>query len=247
MGGVPVVGPVDFDLLVYDAATAGTVLYSERHTGVPLEADGSFSVLLGGGSVLVGAFDATLFSDPDRYVEVALLAPVVETLAPRVPITSAPWALVAETVLPQAGTVSVSGLAFTDELAGEFFCLDNKSSGVYFSFRGTGTECDADAPIQLPDGATVLTMSCTIYDNNPTDGISVALRRVRLSDGASADVFLTPTSTNTGTVASYTDTAPFLGTGVIDNETYVYSLRADFGIGFPTSLLRLYGCSIDYE
>ena len=177
------------------------------------------------------------------------LSPVAETLAPRVPIASAPWALVADTVLPQAGTVSVGGLAFTDELAGEFFCLDNKSSGVYFTFRGTGTECDADAPIQLPDGVTVLSMSCTIFDDNNVGegGISVALRRVRLSDGASGDVFITPASTDTGTVATYTDVGASFGTGLIDNSSYAYSLRADFGIGLPSSLLRLYGCSVDYE
>jgi hypothetical protein len=245
--GVPIVGPVDFDLLVYDADTAGTVLYSERHTSVPLESDGSFSVLLGGGSVLVGTFDAALFNDPERYIEVALLSPVVATLIPRVPVTSAPWALVAETVLNQPGNVTVSGLAFTDELGGSFLCYDNKSSGAYFSFRGTGTECDADAPIQLPDGATLTTMSCTIYDNNPTEAVTVALRRVNMNNGGSADVFLTPPSATTASIDPYVDLAPFPGTSIVDNVTYAYSLRADFGLGLPTATLRLYGCRVEYE
>ena len=81
--GVPVVGPVDFDLLVYDGLTGGTVVFSERHTGVSIETDGSFSVLLGGSLFLVGVFDASLFSSPDRYIEVAILSPLACRRDPR--------------------------------------------------------------------------------------------------------------------------------------------------------------------
>ncbi len=98
-GGTPLASPVTFDLWIYDAATGGTALYAERHGPVTLDANGNFSVLLGTGTDFGGPFppfDAALFSDVERYVEVVLISPTFERLSPRVPIASVPWALVAQ-------------------------------------------------------------------------------------------------------------------------------------------------------
>ena len=79
-GGAPLVGPVTFELSVFDTEFGGTSLYSEEHAGVPLNASGDFSVLLGSGTPLSGTFDAALFSEVDRYVQVDLISPVSESL-----------------------------------------------------------------------------------------------------------------------------------------------------------------------
>lgn len=99
--GDPLVGPVTFDLYLWDAPTGGSVLYIEQHASVPLDAEGSFAVLLGTGSInTIGnpPFDAALFSSPERYLEVRVDSGsfLPEILTPRLPLASVPWALVAQ-------------------------------------------------------------------------------------------------------------------------------------------------------
>jgi hypothetical protein len=91
--GAPLTGPVDLELRVFDAETAGTQLYSEQHQGTPLDATGGFAVQLGLGTSPSGAFDAALFSDVDRWLEVVV---GTDVLTPRQIIGSVPWALVAQ-------------------------------------------------------------------------------------------------------------------------------------------------------
>ena len=95
--GNPLTGTVDLELRIFDAQTSGTQLYSEEHLGVPLDAPGGFSVQLGLGTSPSGSFDASLFSDADRWLEVEV---GTEVLSPRQIIASVPWALVAEHVAP---------------------------------------------------------------------------------------------------------------------------------------------------
>ena len=104
-GGTPLASPVSFDLLIYDTDTGGTALYAEQHTGVVLDSDGSFSVLMGTGTTVPPtpastAYDSALFASGPRWVEVVLQAPSQESLTPRVPLSSAPWALVAQDLVP---------------------------------------------------------------------------------------------------------------------------------------------------
>jgi len=91
--GDPLAGPVDLELRVFNAETGPTQLYSEEHLGVVLDATGGFSVQLGLGTSPSGTFDASLFSDVDRWLEVVV---GIEVLTPRQVIGSVPWALVAE-------------------------------------------------------------------------------------------------------------------------------------------------------
>jgi hypothetical protein len=102
-GGVPLAGPVNLELRIFDAATGPDQLYSEQHLGVPLDASGGFSVQLGLGASPVGTFSAALFSGVDRWIEVVVDG---ETLTPRQVIGSVPWALIAqqaERVVPRPG------------------------------------------------------------------------------------------------------------------------------------------------
>jgi hypothetical protein len=95
--GSPIAGPVDLELRVFDSETSGTQLFSEEHLGVPIDSDGGFAVQLGLGTSPSGSFDADLFSDVDRWLEVLV---GTEVLTPRQIIGSVPWALVAERVAP---------------------------------------------------------------------------------------------------------------------------------------------------
>jgi hypothetical protein len=91
--GAPLEGPVKLELRIFDAESGGTQLYAEKHLGVALDATGGFSVQLGLGASPSGTFDADLFSEVDRWLEVVVDA---QLLSPRQIIGAVPWALVAE-------------------------------------------------------------------------------------------------------------------------------------------------------
>ncbi len=91
--GGPLAGPVNLELRIFDAATGPTELYSEQHPGVELGATGGFSVQLGLGTSPSGPFDAALFAQEDRWIEVVVDS---EVLTPRHIIGSVPWALIAQ-------------------------------------------------------------------------------------------------------------------------------------------------------
>ncbi|MDP2989477.1 MAG: hypothetical protein Q8O57_02800, partial [Kiritimatiellota bacterium] len=76
---------------LYDAATAGNLLWSEAHAGVVV-ADGLYSVALGSTTPI----PASVFTLDGIYLELAINS---ETMAPRQLITSAGQALVARTVM----------------------------------------------------------------------------------------------------------------------------------------------------
>jgi hypothetical protein len=91
--GDPLAGPVNLQLRIFDAATGPTLLYSEAHLGVALDAKGGFSVQLGLGTSPSGTFAAALFSEADRWIEVAVGG---GALTPRQIIGSVPFAWIAE-------------------------------------------------------------------------------------------------------------------------------------------------------
>ena len=91
--GNPLVGPVNLELRIFDAETGPTQLYSEEHSSVSLDATGGFSVQLGTGPISAGTFDAALFSEVGRWMEVVVNG---EVLTPRQIIGSVPWAFIAQ-------------------------------------------------------------------------------------------------------------------------------------------------------
>lgn len=93
--GAPLSGPVSLSMRIYDVIAGGFPLYAEDHPNVVVDDLGAFSVKLGAGSAVLGAFDPSLFSGVNRYIEVVVGGDV---LAPRQALGSVPWALVAEDV-----------------------------------------------------------------------------------------------------------------------------------------------------
>ncbi len=84
----PLNGNYDFDLKIYDAASGGTLIWSETQNDIPV-ANGIFNILLGNVQTLDDDFD-------DQYwVEISVES---STLSPRVRLTSSPYAYFAENV-----------------------------------------------------------------------------------------------------------------------------------------------------
>jgi hypothetical protein len=79
--GLPVTGPVDMTLMVYDMESGGTPLWTEVHLGVQLNS-GIYHVLLGN----VTSFPTGLFSGDNRWLEVKINND--DPLTPRIKFSS---------------------------------------------------------------------------------------------------------------------------------------------------------------
>ncbi|MFA6539833.1 MAG: hypothetical protein WCV63_10650, partial [Negativicutes bacterium] len=128
-GGSPVVSSTALKFSLYDAETAGNLVWGpEEHAVVP-DSQGVFSVLLGTSSAL----NPALFSGPVRYIEISIAG---EIISPRTPIVSAAYAFrsgVAETVLDNSITRSSAA-------SGQFVKQIVAGSGVSVSGdEGSGT------------------------------------------------------------------------------------------------------------
>ncbi|MGD8921777.1 MAG: hypothetical protein PVH24_00895 [Candidatus Zixiibacteriota bacterium] len=77
-------GTYDLSFAIYDAASAGNVVWSETQTGVNVS-DGLFSVILGS----VNPINNAVFDGPQRYLEVTVNG---EAISPRTQITSVAYA-----------------------------------------------------------------------------------------------------------------------------------------------------------
>lgn len=100
--GTALSGTADLRMGVWSdpVSTANShLLYLEQHDSVAVE-NGLFSLPLGGGTVQLGAFDANLFAESDRWLEVTVNG---EALSPRTRFLSVPYALQARQAETLAG------------------------------------------------------------------------------------------------------------------------------------------------
>lgn len=98
-GGVPLNGSYNLTFRIYDAETAGNLLWEETQTGVVIN-KGIFAVLLGSVTNLNLAFDKPYFLE----IKVGN-----EVMSPRQTITSAAYAMAAENGTPKGGIIMWSG------------------------------------------------------------------------------------------------------------------------------------------
>ncbi|MDJ0786973.1 MAG: hypothetical protein QNK05_09230 [Myxococcota bacterium] len=97
--GDPPVEPT-IQVRIFDALTDGTALFSEEHGAVSVAADGRFELSIGNGTPIQGSLDASLFSDPNRFLELSVDG---EVLAPRQRLGSVGFALRAAEASQVAG------------------------------------------------------------------------------------------------------------------------------------------------
>lgn len=145
--GVPQTGPVNLELWLFDAETAGSVVYKELHTGVTLDVTGGFAVQFGLGTPLMappagGA--AGMFASVPRWLEVKQGSQV---LSPRVRIGSAPWALVAQ----QASKIVPDPTAPRFEDCGDGTVADHKTDLRWEKKTGTPGDPVWCGPSDCPD------------------------------------------------------------------------------------------------
>ena len=149
--------------------------------------------------------------------------------------------------LSLSGAVSVHGNSFRNISLDDAGCTIQHNTIAYSYFTGTAGSCDAIAPIQLPDGVTLTSLTCSVSDTDSTTDhliTDVTLRRNRLGTAGVETVFVTPSSNDSG-LQNISDTTTT--SGVVDNSTYAYILWLDYGNPAASSLVRIYGCSIAYN
>ncbi len=114
----------------------------------------------------------------------------------------------------------------------------------------SGTNCIAYMSVNLPQGRTLLTMSCSVYDqdggtaNHRVD--SIDLKRTSLSTGTAENVFKGPPSNGWVTVQKLVASVPQSGTQLVDNMNYSYFIRADMDAPVSGDIVA-YGCRITYQ
>ena len=88
-GATPVEGPVDLHVAVFDAPTAGTMVWEETHAGV-VASRGLVYASLGGVDPVNNGIDASVFSGAPMFIELTVDGDV---LSPRIPVASVPYAV----------------------------------------------------------------------------------------------------------------------------------------------------------
>ena len=111
--GLPIGGSVNIEIGVWNdpnSTSLGDLLYQEAHTGVGV-VDGVFDLQLGGGAFPVGTFDAALFSDPDRWLQLIVEG---QSLSPRQRLLSVPYAMQCQEAVTADDAAQLAGLPASD-------------------------------------------------------------------------------------------------------------------------------------
>ncbi len=98
-GGAPVAGNISLHVAIFDAATAGTMLWEETHPAVPAEL-GLVYANLGSIDPINNGLDGSVFGGQTAYAELTVNGDV---LLPRIPLSSVPYAIRAGTAEALAG------------------------------------------------------------------------------------------------------------------------------------------------
>ena len=89
-------------------------------------------------------------------------------------------------------------------------------SSYYYDVSTTNSNCDAFAPLHLPDGATITDLSCSVFDNTASTSISASI--ITRGPFPVSTGFATPGTTDSTSDQTISDT----GTHVVDNGSRGY-------------------------
>lgn len=155
------------------------------------------------------------------------------------------WVNVAGSAFFQTDTVTDDDHLGTSEAGGYLYMGGNLSNP-----GDTAYGADAVASINLPAGATVTRMSCEYYDSTTVEdlsGIAYLMRRAAQSTSGQvmASVSLSTSGLSGGMYSNFDDTIAAPAT--IEPSDHLWlRVRIDTGGYSGGTLLRFYGCSVEY-
>ncbi len=143
----------------------------------------------------------------------------------------------------QSGRISLPGAAFMPENSDAYTVAEYNTASVLY-LDGGGAERKFFAPLQLPDGATITSITLDFWQNGISETITAKLRRTSFS-GAGGYTDAEVTSSDQGaTGASVTDTT--IDNPTVSNDSYAYAIEADFSDDSKGVNLRLVGVEVTY-
>lgn len=133
--GVPVTATLPFKVRIYDAASGGTLKFSEQHNSVVVD-DGVYSFLVSTGTNSTGAWDIALWNTAQLFMEIEVNS---ETLTPRHLMAAAPYAFQANLALTTNNALALGGKPsswFDSTL--EAICVSGKGKWLELANDGAG-------------------------------------------------------------------------------------------------------------
>ncbi|MEM9190238.1 MAG: hypothetical protein AAGF12_13725 [Myxococcota bacterium] len=151
---------------------------------------------------------------------------------------------------PQARTLNLASPVFVTNSDSDDDFLTRASSGYMYMGGGvTPYGAQASAPVHLPAGATLNSMTCYVYDSNTSENLSgtaILYSRAPTTTFASSKLSTSlATSGNSSSVTSVSDTT-VSGSATV-NATDTLHLYVSLSTSVTGTSLRFYGCSIDYR
>lgn len=148
-----------------------------------------------------------------------------------------------------SGYVSISNTALLAYNNGECTLL-RPTLYSYFSTAPATNGCFANAPVNLPDKATITNVTCRVMKNDADSNtyIYVELTRHSLGDNSNSTVAHLETHNPSSSIRTLTATGALLSNPIVDNSQYSYVLTYDPPLATSTlgSTERFYNCRIGY-
>lgn len=121
-----------------------------------------------------------------------------------------------------------------------------------FDGATTTSYCEVVAAVNVLHGATLESLSCTVFDNDgDPSGLRASLRRVPVdgSTNTPSPIFSTNQSIDSVEVSTLTDNVASESLTLVDNQNYAYFLHMSFPNTTDTvgSLLQVFACSIGFS
>jgi hypothetical protein len=202
---------VQFDILA--GSTDGPPVYSETHE-VTTSSLGLFTAIIGQGTVESGVFEDIAWSADSYFLQLSIDENIIGTS----PFLSVPYAL---STAPKKGIASVPGAVFRPNTSGPGWYASAGQGGAEITIEGGTSVNVLVAPISLPHGARLTTMTVYFKDES-SENISISLDREALTGGGFSPVANIQT---TGDDAAWRSASLELEGHIVDNDNYGYYLR----------------------
>jgi hypothetical protein len=192
-GSGPVTGSVNIDFKIFDAATAGTMLWEESKSGVTADAGLVYVTL---GTDTGNALDATVFTGGAAWLEVTVNG---DTMSPRLALLAVPYAVHAATA-DTLGTLAPGDVALSNHNHNGVYAPVSHNHSAADITSGTLNNARFSAYSDLGDeGRLDNNNAADLLTQGQGDGRYAAIGHTHPSSGTLSCRRVTATASGTGT------------------------------------------------
>ena len=161
--GIPVTGSYNFKVRIYDAASGGTLKFSEQQNSIAVN-DGVYSFLVSTGTNSTGAWDIALWNTPQLFLEIEVNG---ETLSPRHLMAATPYAYQANLALTTNNALALGGTSaaqYNSTL--QAICVSSKGKWLELANNGAGACLGAGTKYPGPSMVAVSVLTASLDFTN---------------------------------------------------------------------------------